>query len=101
MARLTQSNFLDSLSYAIQTMRFAFEEESSEKELYDQSNYLVGAAAVWILCAGQNLFIHVIQTRMIERVQHEPGNLFSGPTFGLERWSFWQKGFETREREKK
>lgn len=50
---------------------------------------------MWILCAGQNLFVQVVQVPIASSIREEkgsmkPGPLFIGPSFGLERWRFWK-----------
>jgi hypothetical protein len=94
MARLTACWVINGTTYAIWTMKESLEEDVED----DYYSGCISAAAMWILCAGQTLFVEIVQSpRKIEADEEHnsfrPGPLFTGPTFGLERWEFWQRAF--------
>lgn len=65
---------------------------------------LVSAAAMWILVNGSNLFTELVQfprqisTELLDDQFVANGRRYDGPVVGLERWSFWRKGFENAAR---
>ncbi|KAK1766792.1 hypothetical protein QBC33DRAFT_88849 [Phialemonium atrogriseum] len=75
-------------------MKDALEHDVKDDEVYI---CLVSAASMYILCSGQALFVQLIQA--VVQIWPEgaeirkPGPLFSGASFGLERWEFWKGAF--------
>ncbi|RAL02564.1 DUF3632 domain-containing protein, partial [Aspergillus ibericus CBS 121593] len=93
IARVATAGVTSSMGWAIWTMKDNLEDEPSD----DMYSACVSAAAMWILCAGQWLFVRAVQAP--EEDEDAPrlwntGSRYHGPIFGMERWNFWQKAFE-------
>ncbi|PYI00215.1 hypothetical protein BO78DRAFT_439585 [Aspergillus sclerotiicarbonarius CBS 121057] len=92
IARLAAAGVARSMGWAVWKMADNLEDEPSD----DTYSACVSDAAVWILCAGQWLFIQIFQAS--EEDEDAPqlwrtGSRYNGPIFGMERWNFWQTAF--------
>lgn len=69
-------------------------EEQRKDPQYADCN--VSLAALWIIFSGQSLYTKVVEAPPVikegakKNALHEPGNLYTGPTYGRERWIFWR-----------
>ncbi|KZF26977.1 hypothetical protein L228DRAFT_265324 [Xylona heveae TC161] len=95
IARLVECHFIDNPLWGIWTLRQALESEWIGDEA---DSCFFSGAAMWILLAGQTLFVQTVQApKEIEpdfKNSYNGGPLYTGPALGLERWRFWQKAFD-------
>ncbi|KAI9371432.1 hypothetical protein BJX61DRAFT_543683 [Aspergillus egyptiacus] len=94
-ARLASAGLGSNREGMVWCMKNALEMPPREFELQDSS--AVCQAALWILFAGQHFFDEVVvnpevvDCRQDSRRMYQPGRLYEGPIFGLERWRFWMR----------
>lgn len=84
-------------SHGVQTLRNSLEMKSYENENARYPDLRVCMAAVWVILAGQTLYAQVVEAPPSDAqtpAYYDTKELYNGPRFGLERWTFWKEGFK-------